>query len=67
MIIKEALAVNFTDCIVITISHRFVAIADCDTAIVMSKGHIQESGPPGDLLAHPDSLFYALVHGDETG
>jgi ATP-binding cassette, subfamily B, bacterial len=44
------------------IAHRLATVMRADRVLVMDQGRIVESGPPGRLLANPDSRFAALAH-----
>jgi ABC-type multidrug transport system fused ATPase/permease subunit len=60
--IQKCIRESFIDCTVLTIAHRINTIIDYDKIVVMDAGHICEFDAPGNLLANPSSLFYALVN-----
>lgn len=51
----------FKDATVVVIAHRISTIIDSDLVIVMSDGHVVESGPPAELLKKPSGPFVTMV------
>ena len=49
-LIQEYLKTKFKDCIIISVAHRLLTIADYDKIIVMNNGTIAEIGSPYELL-----------------
>ncbi|MFI1963243.1 NHLP bacteriocin export ABC transporter permease/ATPase subunit [Streptomyces pathocidini] len=45
----------------VVIAHRLSTIMDADRVIVMDGGRTTQMGPPAELLAEQDGLFYELV------
>lgn len=45
---------------VIIIAHRPSTVAEADTILVLSRGHIIERGSPRELLKNPKSYFYKM-------
>lgn len=43
------------------IAHRVDTILDSDRVLVLSAGHLEEMGPPGELLDKKDGVFSELV------
>nr|XP_023020199.1 probable multidrug resistance-associated protein lethal(2)03659 [Leptinotarsa decemlineata] len=52
---------NFSDCTVITISHRITTILKCDRVLVMDRGEVKQYDTPSNLLENEDGIFYGLV------
>lgn len=50
----------FTDVTILTIAHRLNTIMDSNRVLVMDSGRISELDSPANLLANPQSTFYAL-------
>lgn len=62
--IQTILRTNFSHCTIITIAHRLNTILDYDKVLVLSKGHVEEFGPPAELLA-AKGLFYDMLQEHE--
>lgn len=45
----------------VVIAHRLSTIMEADRVIVLSEGHIVQSGPPDELLADTTGLFHHFV------
>ena len=45
---------------VLIIAHRPSTVAEADTILVLSHGHIVEQGSPQTLLHNHDSYFYKM-------
>ncbi|XP_071477089.1 ATP-binding cassette sub-family C member 9-like [Diadema antillarum] len=60
-ILQEVVATAFRDRTVLTIAHRVATIMDSDQILVLDKGHVAETGPPGPLLAKEGGIFASLV------
>ncbi|KAJ6536775.1 P-loop containing nucleoside triphosphate hydrolase protein, partial [Mycena vulgaris] len=59
--IGEIIRSELADCTVISIAHRIDTIIDFDMILVMEDGMLVETGPPVQLLSHPDSRFSRLA------
>lgn len=45
-LIQECIKAKFTDCVIISIAHKLLTIADYDRVIVLSSGTVIEDGTP---------------------
>jgi ABC-type multidrug transport system fused ATPase/permease subunit len=50
----------------LVVSHRLSLARAADRVVVLADGRIAEDGPPGELLAQPDSHFAAMVRADSA-
>ena len=66
--LRQAAAINHATAFII--AHRIQTIVDADLVVVLDQGRLVEMGPPADLLADPNSSFYAMqhppTHGDDV-
>jgi len=62
-LIQEAIAKLHGSVTVFIIAHRPSTVAEADTILVLSHGHIVERGAPQELLKNKDSYFYKMQHG----
>jgi len=46
----------------LVIAHRLSTVRSCDRVLVLGDGALLESGSPGELVADPESRFYALAN-----
>ncbi len=60
--IQEAITRLRKTVTVFIIAHRPSTIADADTILVLSRGHIVEQGSPQELLKNEESYFYKMQH-----
>jgi len=60
--IQEAITGLRNTVTVFIIAHRPSTIADADTILVLSRGHIVEQGSPQELLKNKESYFYKMQH-----
>lgn len=59
-LIQETIRKEFKNKTIVTIAHRLNTIMDSDRILVLERGHIAEFDTPANLLANPQSEFYAL-------
>ena len=52
---------DFASCTTITIAHRLDTVMDSSKILVLDKGLVVEYASPTELLANPNSQFYAMV------
>ncbi|XP_013401317.1 multidrug resistance-associated protein 7 [Lingula anatina] len=64
--VQETIRDEFSDNTVLTIAHRINTVLNSDRVMVMNNGKIGEFESPKALLENPHSLFYGLVHGNQT-
>ena len=50
----------------LVVSHRLSLARAADRVVVLAQGRIVEDGPPGELLAQPDSHFAAMIRADSA-
>jgi ATP-binding cassette, subfamily B, bacterial len=50
----------------LVVSHRLSLARAADRVVVLAHGRIVEDGPPGELLAQPDSHFAAMIRADSA-
>ena len=62
-LIQEAIAKLHGSVTVFIIAHRPSTVAEADTILVLSRGHIVERGAPQELLKNKNSYFYKMQHG----
>ena len=62
-LIQEAIAKLRGSVTVFIIAHRPSTVAEADTILVLSRGHIVERGAPQELLKNKNSYFYKMQHG----
>jgi ABC-type multidrug transport system fused ATPase/permease subunit len=60
-VVQETIRREFAGCTVLTIAHRIATIMDYDRILVLADGAAVELGTPQELLANPQSAFYALA------
>ncbi|CAG2119673.1 unnamed protein product [Medioppia subpectinata] len=60
-LIQRAIGRHFAAATVLTIAHRLHTVIDSDQVLVMDAGRAVEYGPPHELLASSESVFYGLV------
>ncbi|KAK9870546.1 hypothetical protein WA026_008108 [Henosepilachna vigintioctopunctata] len=53
-------------CTTITVAHRLHTVMECDRVMVMDNGKIVEFGAPHVLLQNNNSLFYKMVHHQDS-
>ena len=52
---------------VIQVAHSLDVVLGCDVAAVMEGGVVREAGPPGELLADPETVLSGLVDAEREG
>ncbi|ELU02886.1 hypothetical protein CAPTEDRAFT_191165 [Capitella teleta] len=65
-LLQATIRTEFAQHTVLTIAHRIRSILNSDRVLVMNEGRAVEFESPNNLLQNPRSLFYALVHGQES-
>ncbi|KAM7238066.1 hypothetical protein CapIbe_011024 [Capra ibex] len=60
-LIQKKIHEKFTQCTVLTITHRLSTIIDCERILVFDSGRLNEYTRPYNLLKNKDSLFYEMV------
>ncbi|XP_070656023.1 ATP-binding cassette sub-family C member 4-like [Bos indicus] len=60
-LIKKAIHEKFSQCTVVTITHRLSTIIDSDKIMVLDSGTVKEYSPPHVLLQNSKSLFYKMM------
>lgn len=55
-IIKEI----FSDCTILSITHRLNSISSCDKILVLDSGNVAEYDTPDNLLRNVNSVFYRM-------
>ncbi|XP_068840293.1 ATP-binding cassette sub-family C member 4-like isoform X2 [Capricornis sumatraensis] len=60
-LIQKKIYEKFTQCTVLTITHRLNTVIDCEWILVLDSGRRKEYTRPYDLLQNTDSLFYKMV------
>ncbi|XP_060250586.1 ATP-binding cassette sub-family C member 4-like isoform X9 [Ovis aries] len=59
--IQKKIREKFTQCTVLTITHRLSTVIDCERILVLDSWRRREFARPYDLLQNTDSLFYKMV------
>ncbi|KAM7238067.1 hypothetical protein CapIbe_011025 [Capra ibex] len=60
-LIQKKIHEKFTQCTVLTITHRLSTVIDCEWILVLDSGRRKEYTRPYRLLKNTDSLFYKMV------
>ncbi|XGW22458.1 hypothetical protein V3C99_005022 [Haemonchus contortus] len=60
-LIQATIRKQFDSSTVITIAHRLNTVLDYDRVLVMENGRVVEFGPPQQLLANRNSMFYSMA------
>ncbi|XP_052506052.1 ATP-binding cassette sub-family C member 4-like [Budorcas taxicolor] len=60
-LIQKKIHEKFTQCTVLTITHRLSTVIDCEQILVFDSGRLNEYTRPYNLLKNKDSLFYEMV------
>ncbi|KAJ8931651.1 hypothetical protein NQ314_015403 [Rhamnusium bicolor] len=60
VMLHEVIEEIFSDCTVVTVSHRLNSILNGDVIMVMEKGEIIEFDNPQNLLQNSSSIFYKM-------
>ncbi|XP_060065141.1 ATP-binding cassette sub-family C member 5-like [Ylistrum balloti] len=60
-LIQDTVRDSFSDCTVLTISHRLNTVLHCDVVLVMDAGQVIEIGNPQALLQNPSSHFNSMI------
>ncbi|KAL3286637.1 hypothetical protein HHI36_001136 [Cryptolaemus montrouzieri] len=60
--IHETIDKHFSECTVISISHRLRQVIHYDKLLVMEEGELVEYGRPKELLENPNGVFYRMAH-----
>ncbi|KAK5786566.1 ABC transporter C family member 3-like [Gossypium arboreum] len=60
-LIQMTLREHFSDCTIITITHRITSVLDSDMVLLLSHGVIEEYDNPSSLLENKSSSFAQLV------
>ena len=65
-LIQKTIREQFVSNTVLTVAHRINTVLDNDRVMVMQAGEIAEFAAPKELLRNTHSLFYSLVHGNQS-
>ncbi|XP_043243521.1 multidrug resistance-associated protein 5-like isoform X2 [Amphibalanus amphitrite] len=60
-LIQTTIREAFSSCTVLTIAHRLNTVLASSRVLVLDAGQVVEFGKPSVLLAHPNSMFAAMV------
>ncbi|KAK6999834.1 canalicular multispecific organic anion transporter 1, partial [Biomphalaria glabrata] len=60
IVINKTIFSEFSQCTVLTITHRLNSVLHFDKILVMDEGQVVEFDTPQNLLSRPDSLFYSM-------
>ncbi|XDA80093.1 hypothetical protein R6Z07F_010084 [Ovis aries] len=60
-LIQKRIHEKFTQCTVLTITHRLSTVIDCERILVLDSGRLKEYTQTYDLLQNTDSLFHKMV------
>ncbi|KAI4565334.1 hypothetical protein MJT46_009677 [Ovis ammon polii x Ovis aries] len=60
-LIQKKIHEKFTQCTVLTITHRLSTVIDCEWILVLDSGRLKEYTQTYDLLQNTDSLFHKMV------
>ena len=65
-VVQKVIRTEFSDCTIISVTHRLNTILDFDKVAVMNGGNIVELGQPSELLSNPESRFSIFYRSDST-
>ncbi|XP_043747923.1 ATP-binding cassette sub-family C member 4-like isoform X4 [Cervus elaphus] len=60
-LIQKKIQEKFSQCTVLTITHRLSTVIDCEQILVLDSGRVNDDDEPYELLQDANSLFFKMV------